>query len=72
MLSSSILPRVFIHKENGQELTLTDPNPAFSPEAVMNFYAPTYPILTNARLTGPEIKKDTIQYRFESTMGTKG
>jgi PRTRC genetic system protein C len=39
---------------------------------VMNFYSGTYPILTNARLTGPEIKKDEIQYRFESTMGTKG
>ncbi|UOE47893.1 PRTRC system protein C [Mucilaginibacter sp. SMC90] len=72
MLSTNILSRVFIHKDNGQEITLTDPNPDFSPEAVMNFYAPTYPVLTNARLAGPEIKKDTIQYRFESTMGTKG
>jgi len=66
------MQRVFIHKENGQEIPLTDPNEGFSPEAVMNFYAATYPILTNARLTGPEIRNDKIQYRFESTMGTKG
>jgi PRTRC genetic system protein C len=72
MLLTSILPRVFIHKDNGQEVRLSDPGDNFSPEAVMNFYSGTYPILTNARLTGPEIKKDEIQYRFESTMGTKG
>ncbi|UOE50892.1 PRTRC system protein C [Mucilaginibacter sp. SMC90] len=72
MLTTNILPRIFIHKENGQEIPLTDPNPAFSPEGVMDFYAGTYPILTNARLTGPEIKQDKIQYRFESTLGTKG
>jgi PRTRC genetic system protein C len=72
MLKTNILSRIFLHKENGQEIPLTDPNPALSPEAVMNFYAGTYPILTNARLTGPEIKQDKIQYRFESTLGTKG
>jgi PRTRC genetic system protein C len=72
MLLTSILPRVFIHKDNGQEVFLSDPNDKFSPEAVLNFYSGTYPILTNARVAGPEIKKDKIQYRFESTMGTKG
>ena len=72
MLRSNILPRVFIHKENGQEIHLSDPNDDFSPEAVLNFYSPTYPILTNARIVGPEIKNDKLQYRFESTMGTKG
>lgn len=72
MLRSNILPRVFIHKENGQEILLSDPNENLSPEAVLNFYSPTYPILTNARIVGPEIKNDRLQYRFESTMGTKG
>ncbi|RWY48337.1 PRTRC system protein C [Mucilaginibacter gilvus] len=72
MLLTSILPRVFLHKENGQEVRLTDPNKKFSPEAVLNFYSGTYPILTTAKINGPEIKKDEIQYCFVSTIGTKG
>ncbi|MDP9047201.1 MAG: PRTRC system protein C [Bacteroidota bacterium] len=68
----NILPRVFLHKENGQEIRLTDPNEYFTIADVQNFFAGTYPILTNAKVTGPEIKDDEAQYRFESTMGTKG
>lgn len=68
----NILPRVFLHKENGQEIRLTDPNEQFSIADVQNFFAGTYPVLINAKVTGPEIKDDEAQYRFESTMGTKG
>jgi PRTRC genetic system protein C len=38
----------------------------------MNFYANTYPILTTAKVSAPQIKDDTVQYKFESIMGTKG
>jgi len=72
MLQSSILPRVFIHTENGQEVRLTDPNKNFSIEAVLNFYSGTYPILTTAKINGPEIKQDEVRYCFVSTIGTKG
>ena len=72
MLVTSTLERIFIHKENGQDIRLSDPGEAFSPEAALNFYANTYPILTNAKVSGPEIKDDEIQYKFVSTMGTKG
>lgn len=72
MLATTTLQRVFLHKENGIEIILTDPGEGFAPEAVMTFYSATYPILTNAKIIGPEIKNDQIQYRFESTMGTKG
>ena len=72
MLQTTQLERIFIHKENGQEVRLTDPNERLNPDMVLNFYTGTYPILTNARIVGPEIKNDEIQYRFESTMGTKG
>lgn len=67
-----ILPRIFLHKENGQEIRLPDPNDTFTIAEVQNFFAGTYPILTNAKITGPDIKNDEAQYRFESTMGTKG
>ena len=71
-MKAMILPRIFLHKENGQEIRLTDPNGTFTITEVQNFYAGTYPILTNAKITGPEIRDDEAQYRFESTMGTKG
>ena len=71
-MKAMILPRVFLHKENGQEIRLTDPNGRFTIAEVQNFYAGTYPILTNAKITGPDIRDDEAQYRFESTMGTKG
>ena len=72
MLLATQLERIFILKDSGQEIHLTDPEPKWSVEAVMNFYANTYPILTTAKVSTPHIKDDTIQYRFESVMGTKG
>ncbi|MGN6396707.1 MAG: PRTRC system protein C [Mucilaginibacter sp.] len=71
-MKTMILPRVFLHKENGQEIRLTDPNDTFTITDVQNFFAGTYPVLTNAKIIGPEIKDDEAVYRFESTMGTKG
>ncbi len=72
MLLATLLERVFILKENGQEIKLTDPEPKWSVEAVMNFYANTYPILTTAKVSAPQIKDDAVEYKFESIMGTKG
>lgn len=72
MLLTTQLERVFILKDNGQEVRLTDPEPKWSIEAVMNFYANTYPILTTAKVSAPQIKDDNIEYKFESVMGTKG
>ncbi|EFK33158.1 MULTISPECIES: PRTRC system protein C [Chryseobacterium group] len=72
MLLATQLERVFILKDNGQDIRLTDPEPKWSVEAVMNFYANNYPILTTAKVSAPLIKDDTIQYQFESVMGTKG
>ena len=72
MLLATHLERVFILKDNGQEINLPDPEPKWSVEAVMNFYANPYPILTTAKVSAPQINDDTIQYKFESVMGTKG
>ncbi|WP_158991723.1 PRTRC system protein C [Mucilaginibacter sp. L196] len=66
------LSRIFLHKENGQEVRLADPGKDYSTEAVLNFYSNTYPILTTAKIIGPEIRDDEVRYRFETTMGTKG
>jgi PRTRC genetic system protein C len=72
MLLATQLERVFILKDKGQQIKLTDPEPRWSVEAVLNFYANTYPILTTAKISAPRIEEDTVQYQFESVMGTKG
>jgi PRTRC genetic system protein C len=72
MLLATQLDRVFILNDKGQEIKLTDPEPKWSVQAVLNFYSNTYPILTTAKISAPVIKDDTVQYRFESVMGTKG
>lgn len=72
MLLATQLERVFILTDKGQEIKLTDPEPKWSVQVVLNFYSNTYPILTTAKISAPLIKEDTVQYRFESAIGTKG
>ncbi len=72
MLIAEILKRVFIFEQNGSKIRLEDPRKQFSPEEVKHFYSGSYPILTNANIEGPEIKRDEVQYRFITTLGTKG
>lgn len=72
MLLATQLERVFLFNDKGQEIKLTDPEPKWSVQAVLNFYSNTYPILTTANISTPVIKDDTVQYRFESAIGTKG
>lgn len=72
MLLTDILKRVFVFKENGNELKLADPNIDFTPEQVKHFYSGNYPILTNANIEGPEIMSDEIRFTFITTLGTKG
>ena len=72
MLVTTQLERVFILKDKGQDIRLTDPEPRRSVEAVLNFYANTYPILTTAKVSAPIIRDDAIEYKLESVIGTKG
>ena len=72
MLVANSLERVFFFKDKDQDIKLADPDDSLSPEAVLNFYSNTYPLLVTAKIEGPEISADEIQYKFTSTMGTKG
>lgn len=72
MLLATKLDREFILQQNGQDIILTDPEPKWSVDAVLNFYSNTYPVLTTAKIAAPRINDDKMQYRFESVMGTKG
>ena len=72
MLTATHLERRFSFKDKEQEIILPDISPTLSPEAVLNFYAQTYPLLTTANIQGPEIADDLVQFRFVTTIGTKG
>jgi PRTRC genetic system protein C len=72
MLYTTQLERIFVFVDGDKETNLSDPDSTWSPKNVLNFYAPTYPILTTATIEGPEIKDDKIYYKFESVIGTKG
>jgi len=72
MLLATQLERVFLFHDNNHDIELADPEPKWSADAVMNFYTNVYPILTMAKVSGPFIREDKVQYRFESVMGTKG
>ena len=72
MLLTNTLERVFIFTDNEQEVRLSDPAQNLSPQAVLNFYSHSYPILTTAKIEGPEIKDDAVRYTFVTTIGTKG
>lgn len=72
MLLSVELARVFVLIDKGLKIILDDPEPRWSVDAVMNFYANTYPILTTSKVSAPVIKDDSVVYTFESVMGTKG
>lgn len=72
MLTANILPRIFVFKDKDNEIRLSDPSNKMSPEEVMDFYSGTYPILTTAKIEGPEITGDEIEFKFITTLGTKG
>lgn len=64
--------RQFTFKHGNETISLNDPDPTQSPDAVMSFYANTYPELTTATVQGPTIKDDEAVYEFKTTIGTKG
>lgn len=53
-------------------IELPDPLPGQSTSRVLEFYSGTYPELTNAKVTGPEIKNDVAVYEFDAELGEKG
>jgi PRTRC genetic system protein C len=66
------IERSFTFKKGNETVTLSDPNPSDTPDAVMSYYANLYPELTTASVHGPEIKEDRVVYEFKTTIGTKG
>jgi PRTRC genetic system protein C len=67
-LSAKALRRAFTY--NG--LTLPDPDPSLSPEAVKGTFTAIYPELTTASVDGPKIVADLATYSFVRAVRDKG
>jgi PRTRC genetic system protein C len=53
-------------------LTLPDISPELGVETVRSFYSATYPEITTAAITGPEVVDGALVYTFTKAIGTKG
>ena len=72
-METTTLARKFIYKNDNKEtVSLPDPNPAFTPAEVIQFYASQHPHLTTATIDGPRVENDAMVYEFKTTVGTKG
>lgn len=72
MLLANSMDRIFLFKYKQKEITLADPDISMTADSVLNFYSQTYPVLTTAKVKGPEIINDQVVYKFVPTIGTKG
>jgi len=66
------LKRAFSFKRDGKDIPLQDPNPEFSVEEVLKFYATTYPELTNGMVEGPKVVGDKATYTVSTKAGKLG
>lgn len=66
------LDREFRFDKNGTTVRLSDPNPDFSTNEVLQFYSGQYPELTTATLDGPKTDGNKAVYSVKTTVGTKG
>lgn len=62
------IERVFLYKD----MRLSDPNPVLTPEDVLVFYSNTYPELTTSNVHGELNERGIMEYKFTTTIGTKG
>ncbi len=60
MLVTNTLSRKFLFQNEGEEMELADPGISMKPDTVLNLYSQTYPLLTTAKIEGPEIVDDFL------------
>ncbi|HJU45971.1 MAG TPA: PRTRC system protein C [Chitinophagaceae bacterium] len=72
MLVANHVERTFLFQNERRPLRLSDPDEKLTPEAVLDHYSHQYPLLVTAKVEGPELRNDLLEYQFVSTIGTKG
>jgi len=68
MVEVKPIERIFMH---GQ-IKLEDPDSTMTPEQVKDFYAASYPELSQAVIEEPERRGEKEVYKFTRAVGTKG
>jgi PRTRC genetic system protein C len=72
-LETTKLKRVFEYETKKEgTITLNDPNPALSPDEVLDHYSSDYPQLQNAVVLPGEVKGDTMVFTIKDNFGDKG
>ena len=71
-MAVTTLTREFIVRDNGNDVTMEDPNPNWTPEQVKDFVANQYPEIMNSEWSGPDHKDDKLVYTISNKYGTKG
>ena len=71
-MTITTLKRKFKFKNQGETITIDDPNPEMQPREVLDFLSSTYPQLTNAQIGKRSIEDNHIIISLETTVGTKG
>jgi len=71
-MTAKALVREFRITRGSDKINLADPNPEMTPSEVMQFYSATYPELTNASVSNPDVKATKVIYDFSATVGKKG
>lgn len=61
-----------VRKFKYNSISLPDPNPALSPDAVREFYSAQYPELASAAMEGPTTKDNVATWTFVRAVGSKG
>lgn len=69
-MSIKDLKREFL--DDKTDMILSDPNVAWTPDQVRDFYSNQYPHLVNASISGPKIGVDKVTYEFSGSAGVKG
>ena len=66
------IERSFQFKQNGQALSLIDPDIQYTPDEVLEYYTSLYPELQTATVKMSGREEGKLLYEFVTTVGTKG
>jgi PRTRC genetic system protein C len=67
------MERAFRYREgNSSGINLPDPDPSLDVENVRTLFCATFPEITTAALTGPEVVDGKLVWTFTKAVGAKG
>jgi PRTRC genetic system protein C len=71
-LTTKTLERIFLFKQDGENIELPEVSPSMSPEEHLKFYCAQYPEMAIANVSFSEVKNDKAYYKISSQPGDRG